>query len=56
MPVVAKLNNFNLITLGDRTAGGPCPVRYVVTLIGSAYYSSNLTAISRKINGKFVSV
>ena len=56
MPVIAKLNSNKVITLGDKTAGGPCAVRYTVTPMGSAYNSSSLTVISKLVDGKYVNI
>jgi len=56
MPVLAKQNSNKVITLGDKTAGGPCAVRYTVTPMGSAYNSSSLTVISKLVDGKYVNV
>ena len=41
MPYLAKLNNPNVKTLGQKTAGGPCAVRSYVTPIGSVISSSS---------------
>lgn len=56
MPVLAKLNNPKVITLGDKTAGGPCAVRNYITTIGSVYASSSLYTISKEENGKYVNI
>ena len=56
MPVLAKLNNANVITLGDKTAGGPCAVRYNVSPLGSGYNSSSLCVISKLVDGKYVNI
>jgi hypothetical protein len=56
MPVLAKLNNPKVITLGAKTAGGPCAVRNYITTIGSAYASSSLYTISKEENGKYVNI
>ena len=56
MPLIAKLNNPNVITLGAKTAGGPCAVRYTVTPIGNGISSSSLTTISKLVNGKYVNI
>ena len=53
MPYLAKLNNSNVITLGDKTAGGPCAVRNIVTPIGNVVTSSSLTTISKSVNGGY---
>ena len=54
--VEAKLNNPKVITLGAKTAGGPCAVRNYITTIGSAYASSSLYTISKEENGKYVNI
>ena len=56
MPYIAKLNKPSVITLGDKTAGGPCAIRYNVTPIGSAIFSSSLNTISKKVDGKYVNI
>ena len=56
MPVLAKLNKPNVVTLGDKTAGGPCAVRTNVTPIGSIVTSSSLNTISKLVNGKYVNI
>ena len=56
MPVLAKLNNKNVVTLGEKTAGGPCAVRYSVTPIGTALYSSSLTTIAKKVDNKYQNI
>ena len=56
MPVLAKLNNKNVVTLGEKTAGGPCAVRYTVTPIGTALYSSSLTTIAKKVDNKYQNI
>lgn len=56
MPVIAKLNNPKVITLGAKTAGGPCAVRNYVTPIGSVVSSSSLYTISKLENGKYVNI
>ena len=56
MPVLAKLNNPKVITLGAKTAGGPCAVRNYITTIGSVYASSSLYTISKEENGKYVNI
>ncbi len=56
MPVLAKLNNPKVITLGAKTAGGPCSVRNYITTIGSVYASSSLYTISKEENGKYVNI
>ena len=56
MPYVAKLNSSKVITLGAKTAGGPCAVRQNVTPIGSVLFSSSLQVISKFENGKYVNI
>ena len=56
MPVLAKLNNNKVTTLGAKTAGGPCSVRTLVTPIGSVISSSSLLTISKLENGKYVNI
>ena len=56
MPVLAKENNSKVITLGAKTAGGPCAVRNYVTPIGSVVSSSSLYTISKKVNGQYVNI
>ena len=56
MPYLAKLNNSNVIILGDRTAGGPCAVRNIVTPIGNVVTSSSLFTISKKVNDQYVTI
>lgn len=56
MPVLAKSNNPKVITLGAKTAGGPCAVRNYITTIGSVYASSSLYTISKEENGKYVNI
>lgn len=56
MPYLAKLNNPNVKTLGQKTAGGPCAVRSYVTPIGSVISSSSLCVISKLENGKYVNI
>ncbi len=56
MPVLAKENNSKVITLGAKTAGGPCAVRNYVTPIGSVISSSSLYTISKKVNGQYFNI
>ena len=56
MPYLAKLNCPSVVTLGDKTAGGPCALRTNLTTIGAVICSSSLTTISKKVNDKFVSI
>lgn len=56
MPVLAKLNNSNVVTLGQKTHGGPCAVRIYMTPIGSCFQASSLTTISKLENGKYVDI
>ena len=56
MPVIAKLNKPDVVTIGDTTAGGPCAVRYYVTPIGSAYNASSLSTISKVVDNKYVDI
>lgn len=56
MAVLAKLNNSKVITLGDKTGGGPCSIRYVVNPIGSATLSSSLNTFAKQVNGKYVNI
>lgn len=53
MPYLAKLNKSSVITLGDKTAGGPCAVRTNLTATGTTISSSSLSAISKLVNGKY---
>lgn len=56
MPYLAKLNKPNVVNLGDKTAGGPCPIKYMVTPIGSVYISSSLNTLSKLKDGKYVNI
>ena len=56
MPVIAKQNNSNVITLGDKTAGGPCAVRYSITPIGTGFNSSSLSTIVKPSGDSFVNI
>ena len=56
MPYIAKLNCPSVVTLGDKTAGGPCSLRSNLTTIGAVIFSSSLNTISKKVNDKFVSI
>ncbi len=56
MPVIAKQNNSNVITLGDKTAGGPCAVRYSITPIGTGFNSSSLSTIAKPSGDSFVNI
>lgn len=56
MPVIAKQNNSNVITLGDKTAGGPCAVRYNITPIGAGVNSSSLSTIVKPSGDSFVNI
>lgn len=56
MSVIAKNTNANIVTLGDKTGGGPCAVRQNITTIGSMIASSSLTAISKLENNKYVHI
>ena len=56
MPVIAKQNNSNVITLGDKTAGGPCAVRYTITPIGAGVNSSSLSTIAKPSGDSFVNI
>lgn len=56
MPVIAKQNNSNVITLGDKTAGGPCAVRYSITPIGAGVNSSSLSTIVKPSGDSFVNI
>ena len=56
MPYLAKLNCPSVVTLGDKTAGGPCAVRSNLTTIGSVICSSSLNTICKKVNDKFVNI
>ena len=56
MPAIAKQNNSNVITLGDKTAGGPCAVRYSITPIGTGFNSSSLSTIAKPSGDSFVNI
>ena len=56
MPYLAKLNKPNAVMLGDKTAGGPCAIKYIVTPIGNAYVSSSLSVISKPKDGGYVNI
>ena len=56
MPVLAKLNNPNVINLGDKTAGGPCAVRENVSPLGNVLSTSSLNTISKVVDGKYVNI
>ncbi len=56
MPYIAKLNNPNVVTLGAKTAGGPCALREVVTPINSVIAASSLNTLSKLENGKYVNI
>lgn len=56
MPYIAKLNNPNVKTIGQKTAGGPCAVRSYVTPIGSVISSSSLYTMSKLENGRYVNI
>ena len=56
MPYIAKLNNPNVVTLGAKTAGGPCALRQVVTPINSVIAASSLNTLSKLEDGKYVNV
>ena len=56
MPVLAKLNNKNVVTLGENTAGGPCAVRYSITPFGTGTCSSSLSTIARKVDNKYKNI
>lgn len=56
MPAIAKQNNSNVITLGDKTAGGPCAVRYTITPIGAGVNSSSLSTIVKPSGDSFVNI
>ena len=56
MPYIAKLNNPNVVTLGAKTAGGPCALRQVVTPINSVIAASSLNTLSKLENGKYVNI
>ena len=56
MPVIAKLNNSKVTTIGQTTAGGPCAVRTNVTPIGSIISSSSTSVISKLENGKYENI
>ena len=56
MPVLAKLNKPSVVTLGAKTAGGPCAVRSNVTPIGSIIYSSSLNTITKLVNGNYQNI
>lgn len=56
MPVLAKLNNKNVVTLGENTAGGPCAVRYNITPFGTGTCSSSLSTIARKVDNKYKNI
>ncbi len=46
MVVGAKANNKNVITIGQKTGGGPCVVKHSASGIGTIYSSSGLNVIS----------
>ena len=56
MPVLAKLNNPNVINLGDKTGGGPCAVRENVSPLGNVISTSSLSTISKVVDGKYVNI
>ena len=56
MPYIAKLNNPNVVTLGAKTAGGPCALRQVVTPINSVIAASSLNTLSKLEDGKYVNI
>lgn len=56
MAVAAKINDPNVITLGDKTGGGPCAVRRVITPLGSEISMSSLTTISKLDNGQYINI
>lgn len=56
MPVIAKINKPSVHTLGAKTAGGPCAVKYLVTPLGNAISNSSLLTISKQVNGNYVSI
>lgn len=56
LAVYAKLNNSKIVTLGDKTGGGPCAVRQFVTPIGSMISSSSTTVLSKPLDNKYVSI
>ncbi len=56
MAVYAKTNKPDIVTIGQKTGGGPCAVRKVVSAYGSTYSKSSLTALTKKVNGNYVNI
>ena len=56
LPALATLNSDKVITLGAKTAGGPCAICSYYTGIGSSLYHSSLTTISKLKDGKYVNI
>ena len=56
LAVYAKLNNPKVVTLGEKTGGGPCAVRQFITPIGSMISSSSTMVLSKALDNKYVSI
>jgi C-terminal processing protease CtpA/Prc len=56
LAVYAKLNNPKVVTLGEKTGGGPCAVRQFITPIGSMVSSSSTMVLSKALDNKYVSI
>ena len=53
MVVGAKANNAKVITIGQKTGGGPCVVKHSATGIGTVYSSSGLNVISLNVGNTY---
>ena len=56
LPAIAKDNNPNIITAGEKSAGGACVLRTCMDPIGQTYHLSGLTEICSKKGDKLVDV
>ena len=56
MVVGAKANKPSVITIGDKTGGGPCVVKNSATPLGTVYSSSGLNVISLKDGNEYKNI
>ena len=48
LPVFAKENDSSILTIGEKTGGGPCALRQTVSPIGATFSQSGLTVLAKK--------
>lgn len=56
LPVLAKALKPEVMTIGEKTAGGPCVAREVITPLCNVHSISGLNCINKNVNGQLVNI